>query len=173
MCASVQFTLSIQSVRLDLYTCYRITRVLLIFCYFQVFVFFSWAHSIYFGTGNRETKVKDLTSFHKDLRFDRHQSFVRLFVPKVVCNRVLSCLLLYSLSAGNTQRGYAGYAAIDFFKKGLQSTWNVGVLWSCCSVLRLSQVSTRHPPSRVSSCFTLQMHLQQSAEAMDKIVYAQ
>lgn len=97
MCASIQFTLSIQSVRLDLYTCYRITRVLLIFHYFQVFVFFSWAHSIYFGTGNRETKARDLTSFQKDLRLDRYHSFVKLFVPMVVCNRVLSCLLLYSL----------------------------------------------------------------------------
>lgn len=97
MCASIQFTLSIRSVRLDLYTCYQITRELLIFRYFQVFVFFSWAHSIYFGTGNRETKARDLTSFQKDLRLDRRQSFVKLLVPVVVCNRVLSCLLLYSL----------------------------------------------------------------------------
>lgn len=97
MFASIQFTLSIQSVRLDLYTCYWITRVLLIFCYFQVFVFFSWAHSIYFGTGSRETKARDLTSFWKDLRLDKHQSFVKLLVPMVVCDTVLSSLWLQSL----------------------------------------------------------------------------
>lgn len=97
MCESVQLPLSIQSVRLDLYTCYQITRVLLIFRYFQVFVFFSRAHSVYLGTANRETKARDLTSFQKDLRLDRHQSVIKLFVPMVVRNRVLSCLLLYSL----------------------------------------------------------------------------
>lgn len=57
-------------------------------CFLQLSTF-------YFGRGSRETR--DLTSFQKDLRLDRHQSFVKLFTPMVVGDTVLSSLLLCSL----------------------------------------------------------------------------
>lgn len=178
MFVSILFTLSIQSVRLDLYTCYWITRVLLIFRYFEVFVFFSWAHSIYFGRGSKESR--DLTSFQKDLRFDRHQSFVKLLIPMVVSDTVLSSLLLCSLFIPSILclslqcRGHAERVCSDsFLLKGLEKLLKCwGFFVPCGSVWRFFQVPTRHLPSRTISCFALRIHTHWSVGAIFRILYS-
>lgn len=181
MFATILFTLSVQSVRLDLYTCYWITRVLLIFRYFEVFVFFSWAHSICFGRGSRETK--DLTSFHKDLRLDRHQSFVKLLVPIVVGDMALSNLLLcslfipsilcLSLQCRQHAERVCRVCNDSFLLKGLEKLLKCGFFVPCGSVWRFFQVPIRHLPSRAISCFALWMHAHQSMVAIFRTLYSE
>lgn len=162
MCVSIHFTLSIRSVRLDLYNRYRITRLLLIFslfssiCFLQLSIFYLFWHRQQRKQGER-----------LNLFSERFKTWQASELHQTVCSHgslLITCLLLFSLfsllpfnlNLQSTHRDGVQGTQGQFFSR---KTCKVPEMWvfcdPCCSVLRLGQLPTRHSPSQVSSCFIL------------------